>query len=50
MSRLESKKAAGYFPTPQGVVARIVNHLIPPRSGDFRWLDPCCGAPRSACL
>jgi hypothetical protein len=34
---------AGYFPTPQGVVARIVSHLSPPRGGDFRWLDPCAG-------
>jgi predicted RNA-binding Zn-ribbon protein involved in translation (DUF1610 family) len=36
--------AAGYFPTPEKVVNLITSHLSPPKSGDFRWLDPCCGA------
>ncbi|MFQ5859731.1 MAG: DUF6094 domain-containing protein, partial [Anaerolineae bacterium] len=42
MSRLESVKKAGYYPTPLEVTALIVGHLEAPE-GDFRWLDPCCG-------
>ncbi len=42
MSRLESVKKAGYYPTPVEVTALIAGHLQPPE-GDFRWLDPCCG-------
>jgi type I restriction-modification system DNA methylase subunit len=50
MSRLANKMKAGYFPTPEKVANLITGHLSPPKSGDFRWLDPCTGAPRSACL
>jgi hypothetical protein len=42
MSRLESVKKAGYYPTPPEVAARIAGHLQAP-PGEFRWLDPCCG-------
>ena len=42
MSRLESVKKAGYYPTPAGVTGLIMGHLQAPE-GDFRWLDPCCG-------
>ena len=42
MSRLESVKKAGYYPTPTEVTALILGHLQPP-DGDYRWLDPCRG-------
>jgi tRNA1(Val) A37 N6-methylase TrmN6 len=42
MSRLESVKKAGYYPTPAQVTALIVGHLKAPEGG-YRWLDPCCG-------
>lgn len=42
MSRLESVKKAGYYPTPPEVTAHVIGHLRAP-DGDFRWLDPCCG-------
>jgi len=43
MSRLANKMKAGYFPTPERVANLITGHLSPPKSGDFRWLDPCSG-------
>jgi hypothetical protein len=42
MSRLESVKKAGYYPTPVEVAVLIAGHLKPPEQ-EFRWLDPCCG-------
>lgn len=42
MSRLESMKKAGYYPTPVEVADRIAGHLEAPQP-EFRWLDPCCG-------
>lgn len=33
MSRLENKKKAGYFPTPDEVTRRIARHLTPPSTG-----------------
>lgn len=42
MSRLASKMAAGYFPSPPAIVRTIARHLAPPRA-EFRILDPCAG-------
>jgi len=44
MSRLASKMKAGFYPTPERVISLTIGHLSPPKSGDFRWLDPCAGA------
>lgn len=46
MPRLESLAAAGYFPTPPEVVARIATMLRPAAHGGrvaVRLLDPCAG-------
>jgi len=47
MSRLANKMKAGYFPTPERVVDLIMGHLSPPKSRDYRWLDPCAGEGRA---
>ncbi len=48
--RLEGQSKMGYYPTPEVTLSLIPTWLTPQDAEVLRYLDPCCGAPRSMYL